>query len=139
MHLRLWAAQQQQQLQQQLQRLVLHQYRTQDEPTATPTAAAAAAAAAAVGERGDSSDSLLQQLEVKALAALRSRLPLSGGLLRFFPFLSLPAQQQLVAAAPSSLLSLLQRHFGAPQGESHGAPFSWVRNLRFLHVIPFCL
>lgn len=121
LHLQLWVAEQQQVLNQQLQELLAQQHQSLEEETL-------AAAAAASGETLDAGF-LLQQLETKALAALRSRMPVSASFLRAVSFLSVPLQQRLVAAAPRSLLSLLQRHFGAPDGGPHGSGFSWVRLL----------
>ncbi|CDJ33189.1 uncharacterized protein EMH_0080760 [Eimeria mitis] len=117
LYLQLWVAEQQQllqqhvqqQQQQQLQQLLLHQCRTQDDDGtsgASITAAAAAAAAAttaaaaetaAAAAAGDAADTSLlqQQLELKALAALRSRLPLWAPLLRSLCFLSRALREAL--------------------------------------------
>ncbi|OEH73922.1 hypothetical protein cyc_03523 [Cyclospora cayetanensis] len=118
-HLRLWVAEQQRQLQKQL----LQQYRAQDEDAAAAASAVAADAAIEATDAG----MLLQQMEYKALDAMRSRLPVYAPVLRLLPLLSLPVQQQLLAAAPSGLLHLLQRHFGSSStGTPQRSPFSWA-------------
>ncbi|CDJ49147.1 hypothetical protein, conserved [Eimeria brunetti] len=143
LHLQLWVAEQQQQLQQQqqqqqrqdLQQLLLQQCHPQEEDAAagaaaaTPAAAAAATAAAAAAGAAANVSLLLQQQELKALAAMRSRLPLWAPLLRHLCFLSVPVQQQLLGGAPPSLLLLLQQEFSASNKGAEGqqgVSFSWV-------------
>ncbi|XP_026192230.1 uncharacterized protein LOC34620203 [Cyclospora cayetanensis] len=131
-HLRLWVAEQQRQLQKQL----LQQYRAQDEDAAAAASAVAADAAIEATDAG----MLLQQMEYKALDAMRSRLPVYAPVLRLLPLLSLPVQQQLLAAAPSGLLHLLQRHFGSSStGTPQRSPFSWVRPLCTHEYCPWAL